>query len=98
MLNAKRQKLFPTASHPQGRGTLPWYERVGEKVFRSYGHPEGASNSADFLVQQDKLIPLQQRNPDLPGAPWYVERDRRFYPGYGHPEGDAPLPWFEVRD
>lgn len=98
MLTVKRQKLFPTSSHPQGKGVLPWYERVGEKVFRSYGHPEGVSDHAEFIVQQGKLLPLQQRNLGLPGAPWYIEREKRFYPGYGHPDGNSRLPWFEVRD
>lgn len=92
----QKLKIFPTDHHPQGRGVLPWYEVRGHKVFRSYGHPDGASMEAEFLLQQDKLIPLK-RNPERPGAPWFVQRQSLFYPGYGHPEGDSRVAWFEVR-
>lgn len=98
MFKISRMKLFPTTQHPQGRGVLPWYELVDGKVFRSYGHPEGASSQAEFIVRQDKVLPLQQRDPERPGAPWYVVRDRQLYPGYGHPDGGSRIPWFEVRD
>ncbi|GAA0786969.1 hypothetical protein [Marinobacterium sediminicola] len=77
---------------------MPWYELVGEKVFRSYGHPDGVSKTPEFILQQGKLIPLQSRDLSMPGAPWYVEREKRFYPGYGHPDGNSRVPWFEVRD
>ncbi|MBR9829656.1 MAG: hypothetical protein GYB41_13615 [Oceanospirillales bacterium] len=97
MFKINKLKLFPTNSHPQGRGVLPWYECVGQKVFRSYGHPEGASTEAEFLVQADRLIPLLQRDAELPGAPWFIRREDRFYPGYGHPQGGGRLPWFEIR-
>ncbi|MBV0932814.1 hypothetical protein [Marinobacterium weihaiense] len=98
MFKTDRTKLFPTAYHPAGRAVLPWYERVGRKVFRSYGHPDGPSTEAEFIVQQDKLIPLAQSADTLTGAPWFVERDQGYCPGYGHPDGSGRLPWFESRD
>lgn len=98
MFKINRHKFFPTDSHPQGRGLAPWYEQVGHKVYRSYGHPNGPSNTADFIVQEGKLIPLQQRDLERPGAPWYVTKDKQFYPGYGHPGGNSRVPWFEERD
>lgn len=98
MFKINREKLFPTSNHPMGRGVLPWYERVGQKVFRSYGHPDGASTEAEFIMSQDKLLPLGQREPDMAGAPWFVQRNHRLYPSYGHPEGGSRLPWFEARD
>ena len=98
MVKDVREKYFPTRSHPEGRGFLPWYERVGRKVFRSYGHPEGKSNDAEFIVQQDKLIPLTgERSSEMAGAPWFVLRDGQVYPGYGHPEGSSRVAWFEER-
>jgi len=98
MVAEDKEQFFPTRSHPEGRGFLPWYERVGRKVFRSYGHPDGKSTEAEFIVQQDKLIPLQGvASPELVGAPWYVKRNGLIYPGYGHPEGSSRVPWFEKR-
>ncbi|SIQ69094.1 hypothetical protein [Marinobacterium stanieri] len=98
MFAEDKEQYFPTHTHPDGKGFQPWYERVGRKVYRSYGHPEGKSSDAEFVVQQDKLIPLNgHAQSSVTGAPWFVKREDKIYPGYGHPAGTSRVPWFESR-
>ncbi len=93
-----KEQYFPTHTHPDGRGFQPWYEQVGRKVFRSFGHPKGKSSEPEFIVQQDKLISLSSEQVEgMAGAPWFVIRDGLIYPGYGHPAGSSKVPWFELR-
>jgi hypothetical protein len=87
---------YPVCDHPDVGGPA-WYvaDHVGH-VYRSRGHPLGASDELAFHVVDDLAYPGHCGPADTDLACYRI-RGSMISPAEGHPRGASDTPWYQMR-